>query len=229
MASFRGYASKAELLDGWASGKNVLHLGAVGETVSDLNRQVAAAPNSVHAHLTEISARCIGIDTNRAAVEALTDRGIFDNLLYADAVSLSRADVALPSIDVIVAGDLLEHLSCPGAMLDAIHALSDPSTVLLITSPNAFSLLNFLRNSSGKTLEGPDHVGSYNVFTLSNLLIRHSWHVKEVWTCHQDRATASFGFSAGRLLFKALPRWGGTLFVVTSLVQRPLPTGSGMR
>ena len=59
------FASKAELLREVARGKTVLHLGAVGETLASPSSRAAAAPQSVHAQLTAIASRCIGVDINK--------------------------------------------------------------------------------------------------------------------------------------------------------------------
>src|SRR4051812_48879882 len=97
----RGFDSKLRLAERYAHGRNVLHLGAVGETCQDTELRVQRAHKSVHAFLTGVSARCIGVDNDEPSVRLLTERGIFDNLVCADATSLSRAQIDLPVIDVI--------------------------------------------------------------------------------------------------------------------------------
>src|SRR5687768_5028729 len=114
------YGSKQELLTMFVQGKRVLHLGAVGCTLGTIKEKIAAAPTSVHAHLSRIST-CVGVDIDTEGVSALTDAGVFDNLIVGDVQTLSRGEISLSTIDVIVAGDLIEHLSNPGAMLDSLH------------------------------------------------------------------------------------------------------------
>lgn len=215
-ARFTGFAPKTELLSKFAGGRRVLHLGAVGCTLQSTEAKIAAARQSVHAFLTRIST-CVGIDIDTDAVEALTEAGIFDNLIAGDVEALTRDQIPLPFIDLIVAGDVIEHLSNPGRMLDGMWRLSDPDTHLLVTTPNAMGLPNFLRYSLGRFRDSPDHVSAFNPITLANLLDRHGWVVEEQYTCHQAGASSRNAlvlFRAGTALFKLFPRLGGTLFVI---------------
>jgi 2-polyprenyl-3-methyl-5-hydroxy-6-metoxy-1,4-benzoquinol methylase len=208
------YASKAELLSKFAAGRYVLHLGAVGETCSDTVERVERAKNSVHAGLTQVAKKCVGIDYDEASVSALMNQGVFDNLICADVQDIERSMLPLPQIDRIVAGDVLEHLSDPGSMLDSARRIAEASTLLAITVPNALGLPIFIRNSLGKDIEGEDHVCSFNLQTLCNLLLRHGWAPQEAFTCYQRAATDHKAFRAGKTLFRLFPRWGGTLMII---------------
>lgn len=218
METVRGYRSKADLLTERVRGRRVLHLGAVGETYSDPQRRIDLAPHSVHARLSALADRCIGVDYDEGSVRALTEQGVFDNLICADVTQLVRRDIPLDHIDVIVVGDIIEHLSNPGAMLDAMRAFADSDSQVVLTTPNALALPIFLRHWRGKEIEGVDHVCSFNRASLTNLLTRHGWRIDELWTCHQDQAAqrGGVGFSLGRALFQRQPQLGGTLFAVCS-------------
>jgi hypothetical protein len=218
MPKIRKYAGKTELLERYAAGRSVLHLGAVGETYGDTQWRVDHSGSSVHAKLTAVADRCIGVDVDEPAVTELTERRVFDNLICADVTRLRRADVALDRIDVIVVGDTIEHLSNPGDLLDAMSEFADEGSQVLLTTPNALGLMIFLRHLRGDVVEGFDHVCSFNQFSLANLLARHGWQIDELWTCYQDFAAGRGGlaFRAGRAVFRLQPRLGGTLFAVCS-------------
>ena len=186
--SFAGYSSKEELLLRFVKEKQVLHLGAIGETLGSTAAKVEAASNSIHALLSRVST-CIGVDNDSEGVKALTEAGIFDNLMVGDVQSLSREEIPLTSIDIVVAGDVIEHLSNPGSMLESIHAVTGPKTRLLLTTPNALGLPNFLRYSVNRWTDGADHVCSFNRDTLANLLARHGWMIEEMQTCYQAGAS----------------------------------------
>jgi Methyltransferase domain len=214
---FSGFGPKLELLERLVRNASVLHLGAVGETCQPLAAKVAAAPRSTHARLTHAASQCVGIDIDRAGVDALTELGIFDNLVWGDALKLSRDDIPLPSIDFIVAADILEHLSSPGELLDAARVISDPDTRLVLTTPNSLGLPAFLRYLRGQALEGIDQKVSFNVYSLGNLLSHHGWHIECLKTCYQAAASrlhSRLVMSVGRAAFARWPSIGGTLFVV---------------
>lgn len=217
---FSGFGAKLEILADVVTGHNVLHLGAVGETCQSVATKLAAAPDSVHARLTQSAKECVGIDVDADGVEALTRSGIFDNLIVADATRIRRDEIPLPSIDFIVAGDIIEHLSSPGSLLDAASRLSDPGTRLVITTPNALGLPNFVRYLRGRVLEGPDHKVSFNVYTLRNLLEHHGWVADRVTSCHQGKAEKMHSRVAvrfGSSIFSRFPSLGGTLLLVARL------------
>lgn len=216
--SIVGFGSKADLVAAQVRDRNVLHLGAVGETCEDTELRVRRAVTSIHARITEVAARCIGVDNDEPSVTALQERGVFDNLLLADVTKLSRTDIDLPTVDVVFAGDTIEHLSEPGQMLDVVNGLSDPDTRLVLTTPNALGLNVFLKHLRGQQIEGPDHVCSFNAYSLGNLLERYGWKIDEFWTCYQANAVQlnPRAFRAGQVLFNRFPQLGGTLFAICS-------------
>lgn len=214
-----GFEAKNDLIGHFARGASVLHLGAVGETCEDTEVRVARAPDSLHAYLTGVSAACVGVDHDEPSVRLLTERGIFDNLICADVTKLTRDDIPLPSVDVIVAGDTVEHLAEPGRLFEVARELSDPGTKLVVTTPNSLGLSMFLGNLRGRELEGGDHVCSFNAFTLGNLIERSGYQVEELWACYQPKAAElnPRAFRVGVALFERMPRLGGTLLAVCSL------------
>jgi hypothetical protein len=101
------YEAKLALLEGMSIGRQVLHLGAVGETGSSVETVLDHSPRSYHAALTRVATRCIGIDTNREAVETMARADLFDNRVIADATTLNGNEIPLDRIDVNVAGDIV--------------------------------------------------------------------------------------------------------------------------
>ena len=86
--------------------------------------------------------------------------------------------------ELIVAGEILEHLSNPGMFLDNLKKYSCP---IIITVPNAFS------DNSGRTgIENvnPEHVAWYSYNTLKTLMERHGYEVTEWYWQHGQPYTA---------------------------------------
>lgn len=206
------YYSKTERILELCKGKRVLHIGCVGFADLQTAERVRRAKESLHYALTTC-ATTVGVDYSREAIDYYRAHHVFENVVYGNAEHLE--DLLLPpEFDVVVAGDIIEHLSNPGNMLDGIRSVCDATTLVLITTPHAFGLLSFLRYLTNRFSEGQEHVFTMNSQNMAHLAERHGFEVVEIATCFQDHATASPLFKLGRSFFKLFPRLGGTLFVV---------------
>jgi len=202
--------------DGWlvarCRGKRVLHLGCVGFTDCHSQAKVENARLSLHHQLTEVS-DCVGVDLDRTTVEKLQSMGIFHNLRVGNVERLQELEGQLAPFDLVVAGDIIEHLSNPGMMLDGVQRFLKPDGQLIVSTPNAMGLPAHLRHCVGRFREGSQHVLCFNALTLAQLLERHGYEVAEAHSCHHRQARASSGllFKLGCSFFRAFPKFGGTL------------------
>lgn len=215
----KGYLSRDDEILALARGHSVFHIGCVGFTDLPAEERVRLAPLSLHRKLSRVAAT-IGVDYSKSVIEDYRHLGIFDNVLWGDAQRLGDLPLA-SKFEIIVAADIIEHLSCPGAMLDGIKRFCTDSSQVIITTPNAFGLLNFVRFLLGRFREGEEHVMTFNAINLSNLLTRHGYRIERLDTCHQSTAERKgWLFHIGKMLFRAFPRLGGTLFVVARSVSQ---------
>jgi len=211
-ASPRFLDRDAEIL-ALARGRRVLHLGCVGHTDADDAERIHRAPETLHWKLSR-AGETTGIDNATAVVEGYRAAGVFDNILTGDVEALGALGLNR-DYDLIVVADIIEHLSNPGRMLDGVRALCGRETRVVVTTPHAFGLANFVRFLAGRFREGADHVMTFNAQTLGNLLARHGFVVERLDTCHQAAARRRpLAFALGRAVFAWWPKLGGTLFVV---------------
>ncbi len=173
-------------------GKRVLHLGA---TDAPETRAAIRDGRFLHGQLKGVAAELVGIDNNRAMIEVLSEQyGVNDILLGDIEVAEDYPD---DSFDVVIAGEILEHLNNPGRALNAVRQRMTDGAVLIVTVPNAYSFKGFMRAVVGHELIHPDHVLHHSLHTLSELLRRHGF------TVHQ-----SFGFvNGGTGRAAALTNW----------------------
>lgn len=171
-------ASRVELVQSYCREKNVLHLGCVG-TLESFDKGY-----SLHQKISEVAARVMGVDADKQAIECLKRKGIQE---------LACADVQAPGafkipeikkpVDVVVAGELLEHLPNPGMCLKNIAELMDKQrSILLVTVPNAFSLRNFfsvlLRNNE---LVRADHNYYFSYMSIKHLLSSCGFSIVDIF------------------------------------------------
>ncbi len=211
------YISKHELIINRCAGRKVLHLGCVGNNDSDTSHKVNASPSSLHVKLSAV-AEVTGVDISADAIGEYKRLGICHNILPGDVEKLSEVGLTA-EYDVVVIGDLIEHLSNPGMMLNGVRELCNPGTTVILTTPHAFGLAPFLRHATGRFREGLQHVMTFNNQNLANLVHRHGFEIVEQGTCYQAESARGIAFAVGRHFFKALPRFGGTLFFIMRRAQ----------
>jgi SAM-dependent methyltransferase len=154
----------------------VVHLGFVDETRME---ERLAQGSWLHGQLAGVAKELVGIDASRPGVEATAAE---DYEVYLADLESSE-DVAALGIepgDVVLAGELVEHLANPGRMLEAIHPLLREGGSLVVTTPNAHALTNVLAGLIGLELVNSDHVGWQSWWTGRELLARHGYRVNEV-------------------------------------------------
>jgi hypothetical protein len=169
----RGFIAKA------CQNRSVLHLGCAEWP---LTAQSLSDGTLLHLMLSRVSTRVFGIDFSEQGLSLLRAYG-FTDLIQWDVERLGQLRMEAP-VDVIVAGEILEHLSNPGLCLDSISRfMKNSECKVIITVPNAFSLRHFASLMFRKTeLVMPDHTAYYSFVTLVELLRRYDLEVREIYT-----------------------------------------------
>jgi 2-polyprenyl-3-methyl-5-hydroxy-6-metoxy-1,4-benzoquinol methylase len=210
------YFGKNERLLSLVSGKRILHLGCVGFTDTPTRHRVALAQQSLHYALTQ-AGDVVGIDYSKDEIDYYAANGVFRNIVHGNVEHLEALELD-QTFDVVVAGDIIEHLSNPGLMLEGIKRFCKPTSVLIVTTPNAFGVLNFLRYVAGRFHEGKEHVMTFNRENIATLLTRHGYQIESIDTCFQKQASSrGLLFTVGKKLLELFPKLGGTLFVAARM------------
>jgi len=158
-------------LDERIAGRRVVHVGFVDAGYHEMQ---TGAGTWLHAHLASVASSLVGIDVDVDGVERARADGY--EAYAADACDAGAvADLAIAPADVVLAGEVIEHVDAPGAFLDSMKALVAPGGRLLLTTPNASSLGNAVLAFGGIEITHPDHVLQFSWLTLDTLLRRHGW------------------------------------------------------
>jgi SAM-dependent methyltransferase len=160
------------LLDA-ARGRRVVHVGFVDELAASKLAQGVW----LHSRLATAAASLVGLDNDADGVRWARSQGFEAHLVDAQSPDAVAA-LGLERADLVVAGELIEHLDGTGAFLQAMLLLTRADGELVLTTPNAFRALNFLAPLSGAELVHPDHTAWYSPRTLRTLLERNGWRVE---------------------------------------------------
>jgi SAM-dependent methyltransferase len=156
-----------------ARGKRVVHVGFVDELMATK----LAGGVWLHGRLADAAASVVGLDSAEDGVAWAREHGFDAHVVDAQSPEAVAA-LGLEPADLVVAGEIIEHLDAPGPFLRAMLALVRPGGELVLTTPNAYRLLNFLAPLSGSELVHPDHTSWQSPQTLRTLLERNGWQVE---------------------------------------------------
>lgn len=147
------------------AGKRVLEFGASGP----MHDGIVKAATFVLGVDRENAPGVVGFDLD-SVVEPRLPPEHDDNV-----AALSRPN---PPFDLIVCGEVIEHLSNPGWFLKRLRQQYE-GVPLLVTVPNAFSEVSRQHMKGGTENVNRDHVAWYSYTTLTTLLARAGYVIRE--------------------------------------------------
>ncbi len=159
------YAERFARVRPYMEGRRVLDIGA-GTGIS--------RPDWMHAMVASAASEAVGVELNPTLVKQAVAKGY--NVVAGDAQEMDLGR----TFDVVWAGELIEHLSCAGAFLDAARKHLGPDGLLVLTTPNAFAVSNFVYRIGGRARVNAEHTCWYDETTLCQLLRRHGYEIVEV-------------------------------------------------
>jgi 2-polyprenyl-3-methyl-5-hydroxy-6-metoxy-1,4-benzoquinol methylase len=159
---------REKIIADFCRNKNVLDIGSIGQsdkyclwTSAYIDAKKLTGidlPNAEEHNLCTIKFDPKGV---KHAGDQRIVKGNMENYLFKE------------KFDVIVAGDVIEHVSNQGLFLDNIHSHLAPSGILILTTPNAKWPTVVLRPN-------PTHVLWHDKHTLKQLLERHNFSIKKL-------------------------------------------------
>ena len=177
-----------------AKGKKILHVGCTDFPITESRIR---SNTLVHNDLTRVASEILGIDISEEGIRLLNKNGI-SNVIVMNAEQLEISE----KFDLILAGDVVEHMSNPGLFLSKITDLLVENGELIVSVPSAYSInvLKLWLNSTEQVHK--DHVAYYSPKTLSSLCERFALlPTKLVFTAQPQDEYESSAFVAARNLF----------------------------
>lgn len=157
---------RVRALERRAKGRRILHVGC-----ADHEEQIAAKMQTgdwLQARLEGVASYCLGVDTNAKAIAHLQEIGDYN----VQAVQPNDFSFGLDSesFDLIIIGEVLEHIDNPVAFLEGLRtAWSGRVNEIVLTVPNAFYWRSILRVTRGAELINSDHRYWFTPYTISKV------------------------------------------------------------
>jgi len=160
-------------------GKRVVHVGFAD---AGFREEQSRAGRWLHGHLADVATELVGIDADSDGVAAAIDAG-FEAYLTDCTDIAAVASLGVEPADVVIAGEIIEHLGSPGPFLEAMLSLCKPGGELIVTTPNAYGLVNVVASITRRVeVNHPDHVVMFTWRTLTQLLRATGWQPIEAAT-----------------------------------------------
>jgi 2-polyprenyl-3-methyl-5-hydroxy-6-metoxy-1,4-benzoquinol methylase len=145
------HRTRAEIIIDLCRGRKVVDIGCVSHQAKNINDE-----KWLHGKIVKVASECLGVDIDRPGVEAMLEQGF--NVLLADVTGDLTTLRAHGPFDVVVAGEVIEHLGNPEALLLAAHTLLKAEGKLIITTPNPFAPWRAFAGMRRQVWENVDHV-----------------------------------------------------------------------
>lgn len=164
------------------SNKKVLHVGC---TCYPAFFRLYETGKLLHTQLETVTSELIGIDIAEKEINMLASEGYCVKFMNASQMNqLSNHH----RFDVILLGDIIEHDPNPGLIIEASKAILAEDGVIIVSVPNAFGLIRFLKTFFKYEQVHCDHVAYYSSGTLETLAQKYNLKVKETYWYELDKS-----------------------------------------
>lgn len=178
-----------------ASGKRVLDVGVVDHLTAVEHR---SGRTWLHGEIARVAAYCLGIDVLVDATQDLARRGY--NVLVGDITTVELDE----TFDLIVAGEVIEHLGNPEGLFSAASRYLAPAGALVITTPNPYYANRVWTNWRGTPRDNVDHIALFWPSGIAELAERSGlrlWSYRPVCLSEKPRTVK------GRAFMWMAPLW----------------------
>jgi SAM-dependent methyltransferase len=155
-------------------GKKVLHLGFADHPYTEKRIDDGSW---LHNKIRQVSKFCVGVDLDNETVTYLKEKHNLPDLFVGDVERLELLGIG--KFEIVVAGEIIEHLNNPGLFLKSAKTVLEPGGRLIITTTNAFCARRLMRIPFGIESIHPDHVYYFSHRTLCELVMRFGYDLPE--------------------------------------------------
>lgn len=201
-----------------ARGKAVIDLGCADAGQVDMK---ISGGTWLHRWVADAAERCIGVDTDEAAVARLQELG--EREIYLADITGPVPVIDEARWDLLVMGEVLEHIDNPVAFLEAIRERHSGRIARVAFSvPNAFALLNVIGALRGRESINSDHRYWFTPYTMGKVLVRAGMQPEWFTFCDSVPHPGAVGLARARralvnIVYGRVPAFRSDLIMVARI------------
>jgi 2-polyprenyl-3-methyl-5-hydroxy-6-metoxy-1,4-benzoquinol methylase len=131
-------------------------------------------PDWMHGLVCGVASHVVGVDRDEATVVKLQERGY--DIRVGDAQDFDVGE----KFDIVLAGELIEHLDNVHGFLQSVHRHLGPDGRLVLTTPNPFYFMNFVYRVGGRPRVNAEHTCWFCPDTIGHVLERNDFEIVEL-------------------------------------------------
>jgi len=139
-----------------------------------------------HEELREVTKKCYGIDQDMVK----DDPDFLQMVIGKDALPVYE------DVEIVVCGEIIEHLVNPGLFLQELRQCY-PTQTKIISVPNAFAKGHHSWIKKGQENTNTDHVAYYSYVTLKGLLHKCGYELREFYWYDNPESITVHGLNEG--------------------------------
>lgn len=158
-------------------GKSILHVGCTDHPIT---AEKVANGRILHGQLLKSADKVVGLDYDKEGISRLNELFPGHEFIMHNAEEIPACSALKDrKFQMVVAADVVEHLSNFGMFLDGIKSLLEPQGKLILTTPSAFSIKRMVPMMlMGTERVHPDHTAYYSLATLKRILTRYGFEIE---------------------------------------------------
>lgn len=164
------YTAKQDWIIPFVTDKKVLDLGCVEHDISRTKKE-----GWLHGIIHKYARSVVGVDCLPGDIAALKEQGY--HVVCANVETMELGD----TFDIVVAGDIIEHVSNAGQFIKRVSDHLAPGGLFLVTTPNPVHLTRFVQLLIYRRVGvNREHTCWYTRQTLNELAVRYGLEIVDV-------------------------------------------------